>query len=47
MPFIKFTQHTSNPKTGKPMHVEEGYLRVPGGGDTVEFVVCDPTGMLP
>ncbi|MEE6283120.1 FABP family protein [Georgenia sunbinii] len=41
-PFLVYLQRTWSP-TGSPMHVETGYLRVPGDG-TMELVLAQPTG---
>ncbi|HLV04247.1 FABP family protein [uncultured Georgenia sp.] len=41
-PFLHYAQRTWSPD-GAPMHVETGYLRVPGDG-TAEFVLALPTG---
>lgn len=41
-PFLHYQQRTWSPQ-GDPMHVETGYLRVPGNG-TVELVLSQPTG---
>lgn len=43
-PFVAFAQATWHPQTKAKMHTESGYLRVPND-NTVEFVVCDPTGV--
>jgi THAP4-like, heme-binding beta-barrel domain len=42
-PFLFYTQRTWALDDGRPMHAEAGYLR-PGDGQTVEFVVAQPTG---
>ena len=44
-PFVAYTQRTRSAATGLPMHAETGYLR-PCGGDGVEFVVVQPTGVV-
>lgn len=45
-PFLTYTQRTSHPLSGAPMHTETGFLRLgvptPPG---VEFVVAQPTGV--
>lgn len=41
-PFLHYAQRTWAPD-GRPMHVETGYLRVPGDG-RAEFVIAQPTG---
>lgn len=41
-PFLTYAQRTWSPE-GRPMHVETGYLRVPGDG-TIEFILAQPTG---
>jgi len=43
-PFLAYQQRTSSPE-GLPMHAEVGYLRCPGGGDQVEWIVAHPTGI--
>lgn len=41
-PFLAYAQRTWS-SAGRPMHVETGYLRVPGDG-TIEFILAQPTG---
>lgn len=41
-PFLHYAQRTWSPG-GDPMHVETGYVRVPGNG-TIELVLALPTG---
>ena len=41
-PFLHYVQRTWS-QAGEAMHVETGYLRLPGD-DTVEFVLAQPTG---
>lgn len=41
-PFLHYVQKTRGP-SGKPMHTETGYLRIPGDG-TAEFILAQPTG---
>jgi len=41
-PFLVYAQRTWSPE-GSAMHVETGYLRVPGNG-TIELVLAQPTG---
>lgn len=43
-PFVSYVQRTRDAATGLPMHTETGYLR-PAGGDRVEFVLVQPTGV--
>lgn len=53
-PFLTYAQHTWDPATGAPMHVETGYLRLvppgpdqrPGADAGVEMVVSQPTGIV-
>jgi hypothetical protein len=42
-PFLAYQQRTRSPE-GAPMHAEVGYLRCPGGGDRLEWLVTQPTG---
>lgn len=42
-PFLAYQQRTRSPE-GAPMHAESGYLRCPGGGDQIEWLVTMPTG---
>lgn len=44
-PFVSYSQATRHRVSGLPMHAESGYLR-PSGGDGVEFVVVQPTGVV-
>lgn len=44
-PFLAYTQRTTHPVTGAPMHAETGYLRVTDG-DRVELVLAHPTGIV-
>jgi len=41
-PFLHYAQRTWA-IDGRPLHVETGYLRIPGGG-RAEFVIAQPTG---
>lgn len=41
-PFLHYAQRTWAPD-GRPLHVETGYLRIPGDG-RAEFVIAQPTG---
>jgi hypothetical protein len=43
-PFVAYTQRTSHPDSGLPMHSESGYLRVPAPG-SIEIVMAQPTGV--
>jgi len=43
--FLVYHQRTFDPDSGRPMHTETGYVRVPGPG-TVELVVAQPTGIV-
>lgn len=49
-PFLAYTQRTSHPDTGLPMHAETGYLRVAPAGDpddvAVELLLAHPTGIV-
>ena len=42
--FVIYTQTTTNPETGEPMHQERGYLRL-GDSMEAEFVIAQPTGV--
>ena len=42
--FIVYSQATTNPETGAPMHQERGYLRL-GESMEAEFVIAQPTGV--
>ena len=42
--FIVYSQATTNPETGEPMHQERGYLRL-GESMEAELVVSQPTGV--
>ena len=47
-PFLAYTQRTSHPDTGAPMHAEVGYLRFPaseGPQQPAEMTVAQPTGV--
>lgn len=44
-PFLAYTQRTTHPESGAPMHAETGYLRV-AGDDRVELVLAHPTGIV-
>ncbi len=44
-PFLSYTQRTSHPDTGAPMHAEVGYLRQPGAG-RVELTLAQPNGVV-
>lgn len=44
-PVLAYTQATSHPVTGAPMHAEAGYLR-PVHGGRVELVLAHPTGIV-
>ena len=41
-PFLHYVQRTWSP-AGEPMHVETGYVRVPGH-DMIELILALPTG---
>lgn len=41
-PFLHYAQRTWAPD-GRPLHVETGYLRIPGDG-RAEFIIAQPTG---
>jgi hypothetical protein len=43
--FLVYHQRTFDPDSGRPMHTETGYVRVPGPG-TVELIVAQPTGIV-
>ncbi|MDA8148465.1 MAG: FABP family protein [Actinomycetota bacterium] len=43
--FLVYLQRTFDPGSGRPMHTETGYVRVPAPG-TVELVVAQPTGIV-
>jgi hypothetical protein len=43
-PFLVYTQKTSVPSDGAPLHAETGYLRVPRPGE-VELVLAHPSGI--
>jgi hypothetical protein len=43
-PFVTYSQRTTDPASGAPMHSESGYLRTPAPG-RVELVVAQPTGV--
>jgi hypothetical protein len=43
-PFLAYQQRTRSPE-GAPMHAEVGYLRCPGGGARLEWLVSHPTGV--
>jgi hypothetical protein len=44
-PFLAYTQLTTHPESGAPMHAETGYLRV-AGDDRIELVLAHPTGIV-
>ncbi len=44
-PFLVYVQRTFDPGSGRPMHTETGYVRLPSPG-TVELVVAQPTGIV-
>lgn len=44
-PFLAYTQRTTDPLTGRPMHAETGYVRLVGGG-RLELVIAQPTGIV-
>lgn len=44
-PFLSYSQRTKHADTGEPLHAEAGYLRAVGG-DAVEFVVVQPSGIV-
>lgn len=43
-PFVAYSQRTTHPETGLPMHAETGYLRVPRPG-SIEVMLAHPTGL--
>ena len=44
-PFLSYVQKTRHGETGLPLHAESGYLRAVGG-DRIEFVVVQPSGIV-
>ena len=46
-PFLSYTQHTSHPDTGAPMHVEVGYLRFPAPASGAEPTTDGTAGAHP
>lgn len=44
-PFLAYSQKTRHADTNMPLHAETGYLRALGG-DRVEFVVSQPSGIV-
>lgn len=44
-PFLAYSQKTKHADTGLPLHAESGYLRAVGG-NSIEFVVAQPSGIL-
>lgn len=44
-PFLAYSQKTKDKTTGMPLHAETGYLRAVGG-DRIEFVVVQPSGIV-
>jgi hypothetical protein len=44
-PFLVYSQRTRDPDDDAPMHAETGYWR-PVGGDAIELVVAQPTGIV-
>ena len=43
--FLSYTQRTTSPADGRPLHAEAGFLRCPAPG-RVELVVAQPTGLV-
>jgi hypothetical protein len=43
-PFLAYSQRTSDPASGAPLHAETGYVRLVGG--LPELVIAQPTGLV-